>query len=184
MYLLLSVCKRQRNRQGKYDYWEKYHNQRIERLWRDIFDEVLKLYYDLFYFCEDIGMPDVLNDVHVQSLDYVFLPVVNKKLEIWYGTWCCHRMRTVTATPVQLWLSGHYQHPCGINLNTSEMGFYGSAGDFSREDDEESRPAHIVQAVENELRLIRDEQINSTLYTENSGIEAYRAAFEIISKHI
>ena len=64
------------------------------------------------------------------------------------------------------------------------MGFYGSAGDFSREDEEESRPAHIVQAVENELRLIRDEQINSTLYTENSGIEAYRAAFEIISKHI
>ena len=55
---------------------------------------------------------------------------------------------------------------------------------FSREDEEESRPAHIVQAVENELRLIRDEQINSTLYTENFGIEAYRAAVEIFSKHI
>ena len=30
------------------------HNQRIERLWQDVFDGVLKFYYDLLYFCEDI----------------------------------------------------------------------------------------------------------------------------------
>ena len=59
------------------------HNQRIEQLWRDVFDEVLKLYYDLFYFSKDKGILDVLNGVHIQALHYVFLPVFNKKLEIW-----------------------------------------------------------------------------------------------------
>ena len=84
---------------------------------------------------------------------------------------------------MQLWLSGQYQHPRGINLNTSEMEFYGTEGDVSRRDKSESRPIYIAPAVENRLRLILDEQINSNLYTENFGIEAYRAAVEIISGH-
>ena len=29
------------------------HNQRIERLWRDVFDAVLALYYNLFTFVEE-----------------------------------------------------------------------------------------------------------------------------------
>ena len=92
-------------------------------------------------------------------------------------------MRTARVTPMQLWLSGQYQHPCGINLNTSEMEFYGTEGDVSREDKSGSRPIYIAPAVENRLRLILDEQINSNLYTKNFGIEAYRAAVEIISGH-
>ena len=32
---------------------ESSHNQRIERLWRDVFQGVLALYYHLFYFMED-----------------------------------------------------------------------------------------------------------------------------------
>ena len=82
------------------------HNQIIERLWGDVFDGVLKFYNDLLYFCEDIGILNVLNDVYVQALLYVFLPEINKKLEIWNAAWCCHRMRTARAMPVQLWLSG------------------------------------------------------------------------------
>ena len=56
------------------------HIQRIERLWRDVFDGVLKFYCDLFHFSEDVGILDVLNDVHIQALQYRFFPVVNKKL--------------------------------------------------------------------------------------------------------
>ncbi|CAC5379132.1 unnamed protein product [Mytilus coruscus] len=35
------------------------HNQRIERLWRDIFKEVIHKYYDLFYRMEDRGLLDI-----------------------------------------------------------------------------------------------------------------------------
>lgn len=73
------------------------HNQRIERLWRNVFDGVLKFYNDLLYFYEDIGILDVLNDVQLQALHYVFLPVINKKLEIWNSAWCHHYMRTARA---------------------------------------------------------------------------------------
>ena len=31
------------------------HNQRIERLWRDVYEGVLSMYYQLFYFLEDEG---------------------------------------------------------------------------------------------------------------------------------
>ena len=58
------------------------HNQIIERLWGDVFDGVLKFYDDLLYFCEDIGILNVLNDVYVQALLYVFLPEINKKMEV------------------------------------------------------------------------------------------------------
>ena len=92
-------------------------------------------------------------------------------------------MRTARTTSVQLRLSGQYQHPCGINLDTSEMEFYGTEGDFSRGDESEPRSIYIAPAVESRLRLILDEQINSNLYTENFGIEAYRVAVEIIFGH-
>ena len=59
--------------------WKSTYNQRIERLWWDVFDGVMKFYNDLFYFCEDIGILDVLNDVHIQALLYLFLLVINKK---------------------------------------------------------------------------------------------------------
>ena len=32
------------------------HNQRIERLWWDVYEGVLMLYYDLFYYLEDSHM--------------------------------------------------------------------------------------------------------------------------------
>ena len=58
---------------------------------------------------------------------------------------------------MQLWLSGQYQHPCGINLDTSEMEFYGTEGGVSRGDESESRSIYIAPAIENRLRLILDE---------------------------
>ena len=49
------------------------HNQRIERLWRDVYQGVLAVYYQLFYFMEDEGILDPLNDLHVVVLHHVFL---------------------------------------------------------------------------------------------------------------
>lgn len=41
------------------------HNQRIERLWRDVFDGVLYIYYHLFYHLEDCGILDPTNQDHL-----------------------------------------------------------------------------------------------------------------------
>ena len=47
------------------------HNQRIERLWRDIWNGVTSLYYQIFYHMEEQGILDPLNELHLFTLHYI-----------------------------------------------------------------------------------------------------------------
>ena len=58
------------------------HNQRIERLWRDVFYGVLAFFYELFYFMEDQGILDSCNEHHIAALHYVYLSQINERLDI------------------------------------------------------------------------------------------------------
>lgn len=49
------------------------HNQRIERLWRDLYTASISLFYHLFYFLEDAGLLDLENDIHLYSLPRINL---------------------------------------------------------------------------------------------------------------
>lgn len=48
------------------------HNQRIERLWRDMHHCVTILYYKLFYYMEHTDMLNPLNESHLFALHYVY----------------------------------------------------------------------------------------------------------------
>ena len=48
------------------------HNQRIERLWRDVFSSCIILYFQLFWYLEDMNLLDVDNVLHLFCLHYVF----------------------------------------------------------------------------------------------------------------
>lgn len=50
------------------------HNQRIERLWRDIFAGVLFLYYNLFYHLEECRVLDPSNPLHLYALHCLYSP--------------------------------------------------------------------------------------------------------------
>ena len=52
------------------------HNQRIERLWKDVFDGVLALYYELFTFMEDNELLDLFNEIDIAVLHYIFIPII------------------------------------------------------------------------------------------------------------
>ena len=83
------------------------HNQRIERLWRDVFQGVLKLYHGLFNYLENIGLLDPDNDVHLFSLHFVYLPCISHHLTMWKNAWNSHPLRTENnKTPIQLWTAG------------------------------------------------------------------------------
>ena len=56
------------------------HNQRIERLWRDVFQRVTGSFYKLFYRMEELGILDPLNNSHLYCLHYVFLPQIQRAL--------------------------------------------------------------------------------------------------------
>ena len=57
------------------------HNQRIERLWRDLHRCVTQLYYRLFFFLEYQGLLNPVNEYHLFALHYVFMPRLNKSLD-------------------------------------------------------------------------------------------------------
>ena len=51
---------------------ESVHNQRIERLWRDVFLHVLLPFYTMFYSLEDAQLLDPSNEIHKLSVHMVF----------------------------------------------------------------------------------------------------------------
>ena len=88
------------------------HNQRIERLWRDLYSGCICLFYNFFYFLEDIGVLDPCDLLDLYALHFVFIPVVQKQLDLFQAGWAHHSLRTEgNRTPLQLWILGlHHMH--------------------------------------------------------------------------
>ena len=83
------------------------HNQRIERLWRDVFQLCTVLYYRLFYYIEDVGLLNVNDDYHLYCLHYVFLDRINLSLQKFRNAWNNHPLSSEgNLTPFQLWTAG------------------------------------------------------------------------------
>ena len=61
------------------------HNQRIERLWKDLFLGCVSFFYFLF----DINCP-----VDIYALHFVFKPVIQHHLDSFWQGWAHHSLRT------------------------------------------------------------------------------------------
>ena len=87
------------------------HNQRIERLWRDLFEGVIYIYYHLFYHLEDSGRLESSNPHHIFAIHYVYVPRINRHLESWRQGYLQHRIRTAgNKSPMQLYILGLLQY--------------------------------------------------------------------------
>ena len=83
------------------------HNQRIERLWRDLFTECTSYFYSLFYTLEDCGYLDPSDEADLFALHTVFLPNIRQQVALFKEGWNNHRMRTARGrTPLQQWMLG------------------------------------------------------------------------------
>lgn len=83
------------------------HNQRIERLWRDLYQGVTCTYYYLFYHLENVGLLDPLNENDLFCLHYVYLNVINHHIQEWVDSWNVHKMSSVhNLSPFQMWIEG------------------------------------------------------------------------------
>ena len=93
------------------------HNQRIERLWRDVFQSCSQLFYHLFYYMENEGILNIENEVHMFCLHYVFLPRINHSLSLFIDAWNHHGLSSMhNFSPIQLWISGLVQSRDGLQL--------------------------------------------------------------------
>lgn len=83
------------------------HNQRIERLWRDVFRCVCHYFYSVFYTMEEMGILNPISDVDLFTLHYVFLPRINSCIIQFVEAWNHHPLRTEHGlSPLQLWQRG------------------------------------------------------------------------------
>ena len=98
------------------------HNQRIERLWRDVFWFCISTFYFLFYFMEELGVLDNTDELHLFALHFVFLPRINNLLYRWMEAYNRHPLGTEhSSTPRQLWVesmlrmqNSHHTAPGGV----------------------------------------------------------------------
>ena len=86
------------------------HNERIERLWRDVFQCVVSRFYETFYELEAGQLLDPLNEVYSFCLHQVYLPRINRVLDEFAESWNNHSLSTERSfTPNQLFIQGNLQ---------------------------------------------------------------------------
>ncbi|XP_068723738.1 uncharacterized protein [Montipora capricornis] len=107
------------------------HNQRMERLWRDVFRCVCHFYYYLFYAMESTGILNTDNPIHVFTLHLIFIPRINKALDEFCEAFNHHKVRTQgNWSPYEMWANGmfHADNPLAHGLLDEEppdMEIYG-----------------------------------------------------------
>ena len=163
------------------------HNQRIERMWRDVFEDVLANFYELFSLMEELGIFDPLSDSDLWCLHFAFLHYINYRLREWSAAWLRHPLSTANNnTPLQLWIKG--------SLNSAENGTdpdqvsdeYGIDWDGPVPLDEDaveipptSSPLTDEQLADLESRA---EVLQDSLITDDK-IKLYKLAKEFLEQH-
>lgn len=83
------------------------HNQRIERLWVDVWKGVTNVYRDLFLLMETDGELEVENPMQMWALHFVFIPRLNWSLTEFRQQWNHHGLSTENSrSPSNLFVTG------------------------------------------------------------------------------
>ena len=79
------------------------HNERIERMWRDVSRSVITPFKEIFVHMEDQEILDITNDVDLFCLHEVFTSRINASIDDFQQSWNSHPLTSENnQTPIQL----------------------------------------------------------------------------------
>ncbi|CAM4683970.1 unnamed protein product [Leuciscus chuanchicus] len=155
------------------------HNQRIERLWRDVFVGVTSIYHNLLHTLEDSHLLDISNSCHLFSCHYVFLPRIQASLDVFSEGWDNHPIRTEhNLTPIQLWQVGqspksNYGSRAIPNIEWEDSGYL----------EDPNLGVHVpvldISLTDDEMAQLK-ETINPMQHSESYGVDLYLSTVQYV----
>ena len=144
----------------------------------------LPKFYCVFWYLEDIGLLDIINEVHIFVLRLVFLPRINADLDLFCSAWDNHPVRTVNnRTHNQLFIIGQLSYDLNDNVPEIVTDSYGVdfEGPASSEISENQIDTVSVDDVldETDLQQVLQE-IDFVAPSDSFGIDTYIRTLELV----
>lgn len=168
------------------------HNQRIERMWLDVFKGVSCVFHRTFFTMEEMEVLTVESDTEMWALHYVYQPRIQQKLDMFVNQWNVHGLSSERGqSPYQLFTAGMLQ-----NINSEHAGVLSFAtrtdqpseeeepqDDNSEHESEEQPDVDILPThcplSQDELTGLR-EQLDPLDPTDSLGVDVYRRVLQYI----
>ena len=169
------------------------HNQRIERLWRDVFRCVMHYFYYLFYALEDSGNLNIEDPTNMFALHFVFLPRINKALHEYQETFNHHGIRTANSWSLyQMWMNGmlHDDNPLShgdLDEDPDDLVFYGHdpQGPSPFDDSDNNVTVSPVEIPnQDDVLLILRQEIDPLKSSTDMGMDIYINALDLVKQAV
>ena len=165
------------------------HNQRIERLWEEVKRVVVGHYQNIFYFLENQALLDPLDEIHLHSLHYVYLPRINKALKEMSNVWAFHPLSSAqNRSPNQLWHLGLSRFH-NLDPETEDQALVGNWNEYGLDEDAPLPNVNTdnnVQVPDNRIQLTEEQiellgaAIDPMAFDDNEGINIYQETVQYL----
>ena len=156
------------------------HNQRIERLWWDVFRCVGILFYDVLYALEQEEVLDPLNETDIFCAHCVFLPRINRCLQQFAECWNNHRLSSEhNQTHYQLFVTGSIGRPSDSSRDHSVV----QIPSHIRVLDAVSVPRSTFQPCQI-LQVMMEQFIDPFNPSSDLGVSAYKQCVALVGTHM